>query len=1592
MTRITAKRFALNIHRYVLLAVALGGAAGGCLGNEGDGVEAVSSTTSELTRTFATGSMIIPLDTISQDNGALRAYGLVYQLLRSGVPVQWAILTGKPDDGNDFTITAPAVVRNLETNAVIGLPRSYRGGPFVIDAVDRAAALPIVNAWLASDTVTVVHTLSAGTFTADIAKTLTAAPRIAVFQDGFEAISIADFNAAGIPDSTGAPWTATSTDVLSEAVVAGPTTTSHVDGGLWNADGTVKYCNLTSMHYNATARTPEVVSEVRGWLNANPGNHAFMQCQATVTFENAGHYLTTAGIVDDNPAGNNPPTPLVNLFPDDPLNQLDGAFNADTGAVDSIGLAAGSTFAPGVHALINQQGQPVTSRMIWLTGRLDGSNANGKVTYLSGHTYSTAVPLSNNPLTNGAKMLLNSLLESGCATATGGQPVITLTKAGPATTSGNQITYTLTYANTGNGVANNATITDTIPAGSTFVSASNGGTFAGGVVTWNIGNIAIGATASVTLTVGVTVNGVYTNQASIGFKIGITPKTITSNTVSTTRTNDTPVAVNDTATTAEDTAVTIPVLANDTGLNDGPIAITATDPPHGTVVVTGGTVVYTPDPDYNGPDTFSYTITDRDGQTSTATVNVNVTPVNDTPNAVADTVTTAEDTAVTIPVLGNDTGLGDGPLTITATDPPHGTISIVGNTVVYTPDPDYNGPDTFTYTITDANGDTSTATINVTVTAVNDTPNAVGDGVTTTEDTAVMIPVLGNDTGLGDGPITITATDPPHGTIMIIGTMVVYTPDPNYNGSDTFDYTITDADGQTSTATINVEVTSDNDPPVAAPDAAQVGTQPIDINVLGNDSDPDNDPLTVVAVTMPAHGTVTINADGTLHYTPAAGYNGTDTFRYTISDGHGGTASATVTVTVGTGGGVDADGDGIPDVVDNCPAVANPDQADQDHDGLGDACDPDKDGDGVYDDLGVSGGGCSTGGGSLGLGALGALGLLRRRRRGAGAGVGVGVAVALTAVVALPRLAAAQAMEPANFGVERFRLSSDRDGMFDVEGGDVRGNMAVNAALWAGFANDPLVVYRGQPGDRTGSLVADRAGGSLSASISPRRWLQIGFDLPLVIYQDRPASSAVGPMALDSLNSFGTSNLRVIPKFVVFHQADRGVSLAFIPAVILPTRSTSNSYFDDHGLGFAPELALSKRWTGWRAGIDAGYHARERSTFVNQVVDDELFAHGGLGYQFADRGGPPVGIDVTMSGATAARAPFQNFNENHLEGLLGATYDFKHGAQLFGATGAGLRKGFGTPDWRGLVGLRIGFGGDPAPAQRPRELDRDGDGILDAADACPDQAEDKDGFEDSDGCPDPDNDKDGVLDVADACMNVPGLAAFAGCPDTDGDGIPDKDDKCPTEPEDKDGFEDGDGCPELDNDKDGVPDATDACPLVPGSVDNKGCPDKDRDGDTVVDRLDNCPDVIGPPENQGCPQKQLVKIIDDKLEIIESVYFKTDRAVIEARSFPLLDNVAAVLKAHDQLKIQVEGHTDSQGNDAYNKQLSQRRAEAVVAYLVKQKIDRARLTAMGFGEEKPIADNRTKEGRAQNRRVVFTIVGGGDKVKTNVQGAGDDTK
>lgn len=281
---------------------------------------------------------------------------------------------------------------------------------------------------------------------------------------------------------------------------------------------------------------------------------------------------------------------------------------------------------------------------------------------------------------------------------------------------------------------------------------------------------------------------------------------------------------------------------------------------------------------------------------------------------------------------------------------------------------------------------------------------------------------------------------------------------------------------------------------------------------------------------------------------------------------------------------------------------------------------------------------------------------------------------------------------------------------------------------------------------------------------------------------------------------------------------------------------------------------------------------------------------------------------------------------------------------------------------------------DPGPKETqgcPVVKDSDGDGIPDDIDRCPLDPEDKDGFQDEDGCPDPDNDGDGIVDRLDACPNEPGPLENRGCPvlDRDGDGVPDAEDRCP----DVKGSKAFAGCP--DSDGDGIPDPDDRCPLVPGSKENGGCPDADRDGDGIPDRLDKCPDQAGPAPD-GCPKKYtLVEVKKEKIEIKQQIHFAYAKAIVLRDSFALLNQVAQVLSDFPKMKVSIEGHTDSTGPEASNMRLSQRRADAVRDYLVSRGVSADRLETAGLGPTQPIASNKTEKGRAKNRRTEFRILG-----------------
>jgi outer membrane protein OmpA-like peptidoglycan-associated protein len=257
--------------------------------------------------------------------------------------------------------------------------------------------------------------------------------------------------------------------------------------------------------------------------------------------------------------------------------------------------------------------------------------------------------------------------------------------------------------------------------------------------------------------------------------------------------------------------------------------------------------------------------------------------------------------------------------------------------------------------------------------------------------------------------------------------------------------------------------------------------------------------------------------------------------------------------------------------------------------------------------------------------------------------------------------------------------------------------------------------------------------------------------------------------------------------------------------------------------------------------------------------------------------------------------------------------------------------------------------------------DTDGDGIYDRLDACPEVA----GPKEFNGCPDTDGDK--IIDKDDACPDTAGLAQFNGCPDTDADGVADKDDACPEEA----GLVALGGCP--DKDGDGIADKSDKCPEVKGPKENGGCPWPDRDGDKVLDKDDKCPDVAGTVANQGCPEvtEEAIKRLND---YAKTILFDTAKSSFQKQTYPVLEAITSILKEYPYSNFSIEGHTDSDGKDAANQKLSEDRAAAVKGYLVEHGIATSRLTSAGYGETKPIDSNKTKAGKANNRRVEVKLV------------------
>ncbi|PZX95132.1 OmpA family protein [Flavobacterium aquariorum] len=358
-------------------------------------------------------------------------------------------------------------------------------------------------------------------------------------------------------------------------------------------------------------------------------------------------------------------------------------------------------------------------------------------------------------------------------------------------------------------------------------------------------------------------------------------------------------------------------------------------------------------------------------------------------------------------------------------------------------------------------------------------------------------------------------------------------------------------------------------------------------------------------------------------------------------------------------------------------------------------------------------------------------------------------------------------------------------------------------------------------------------------------------------------------------------------------------------------------------------------------GIDATVTYSFMELIKSKVVEPTLSVGGGytfLGDESYGTVNPGVGVNFW-------------FTENVGLSLLG-TYKKSFGDRTYAGTN--------TPDAPSYTqysaGLTFKFGAK----------DTDGDGIYDKDDACPEVA----GLKQFNGCPD--TDADGIEDSKDKCPTVAGPAEFQGCPDTDGDGVADPDDACPSVA----GLKQFQGCP--DTDGDGITDASDKCPKEAGPASNGGCPDLDADKDGVLDKDDACPTVPGPASNKGCPEVTEQVLQELKVQA-RAVYFVTGKAVLETADKGATDGrleaIKEILKNYPNAKFAIEGHTDNTGSAKLNQKLSEARAKVVMDKLIEKGVNPANLTSAGYGSSKPVATNKTKEGRALNRRTEIRHIG-----------------
>jgi outer membrane protein OmpA-like peptidoglycan-associated protein len=562
----------------------------------------------------------------------------------------------------------------------------------------------------------------------------------------------------------------------------------------------------------------------------------------------------------------------------------------------------------------------------------------------------------------------------------------------------------------------------------------------------------------------------------------------------------------------------------------------------------------------------------------------------------------------------------------------------------------------------------------------------------------------------------------------------------------------------------------------------------------------------------------------------------------------------------------------------------------------------------------------------------------------------------------LPLIASAQS--PVDLNTEFFRPATGK-GFFGISGSQILQNMHFKGDVLLNFADGSLVAFDAN-GEAFLFPVESQLVLDVVVALGLFNFAELGVAFPVALNQTGDSLEPIG--GVGAISGGAPGDLRFVGKARILGTPKQktGFFLAFAPELTVPTGS-GGEFFG--AASTAVKLALNAEWKSEKFAIGATAGPR----FQDRVVLDQVAAGNelafGAGAQFQAL--KPLALLAELD----AVQTLEEDGQSPIEARAGVKISLPKGLFIPIGAGFGLNQEVGAPGFRVFAGVTF------SPQEQIK--DTDSDGLVDSDDECPKDAEDKDNFEDADGCPDNDNDKDTIADAQDSCPleagpidtqgcpdadedgtanandpcpKTPGPKESQGCPDTDQDSIADNKDKCVTEPEDKDNFEDTDGCPEEDNDNDKIADKDDICPDEPENYnkvkDNDGCPD--------VDEVATKPDTKPDPQPVASSSA-------------ETVYYSTGQSALTKENRAKIDLVVAALKEDPSKKGRIEGHADDVGPAEGNLALSKERAEEVYKYMIKKGVKKSQLSYKGYGEKQLAETDKNKESRAKNRRVELFV-------------------